>query len=91
MNTRHLLAAASAFAFSAGTAMAGEATNFDIPPSTKSRAEVRAELERAGGAYAIDAGEASFTVQPASRASRADIHAQADQGEPLNVQHYVGE
>lgn len=89
MNTRQLLAAVTAgIAFIGTAAVAQEATNFDIPPSTLTRAEVRAELRNAP----VEIGEARYTVQPATgTVDRGEVRAQADDARPVNIQHYLGE
>lgn len=91
MNTRHLVAAAAAaVAFVGGAAQAQEATNFEIPPSTLSRAEVKADLARAQADLAIPL-DVRETVQPASAAaSRAEVQANAAPAEQLDLQDYVG-
>ena len=49
MNTQHLIGV-SVLGFAAAAACAQEATQFSIPPSTLTRAEVKAELARAQAA-----------------------------------------
>lgn len=93
MITRQLLAAATAaVAFVGSATFAQEATQFEVPPSTLTRAEVKAELARAIADRTYATNEASYTVQPsAGIQSRAEVHAEADNAKPLNVQLYLGE
>lgn len=65
MNTQHLICT-SALAFVAAAACAQEATQFSIPPSTLTRAEVKAELVRA-----LQAGELVGSHESDWRAGRA--------------------
>jgi hypothetical protein len=76
------LVAALALALSAASAVAFEATQFPIEPSTASRAEVQAELSRARAAGALEARAETYgtpqraTERTASGRSRAEVIAE---------------
>ncbi|GEM_PF-3543968 len=80
MNAKQLLAAL-AIALAGNVAMASEeATLFNDPPSTLSRAEVKAELAHAKADGTLFAnGEASRFVEPraATAVARAEVRAEA--------------
>lgn len=79
MNAKHLLAALS-LALAGTGAMAFEATQFDDPVSTLSRAEVRAE-QRDAQPLQLSGGEATqFDDRAAAPVSREEIRAQAREG-----------
>jgi hypothetical protein len=67
MNVQQLIAATAIALVASSGAIAQEATQFEVPPSTLSRAQVKAELADAiaNGRYA-QAGVVSETVQPAA-------------------------
>jgi riboflavin biosynthesis pyrimidine reductase len=80
MNVKYLFAAVS-ISVSASGAMAFEATQFEDPPSTMTRAEVKAELQRAKtDSSVVVGGEATvFTDAPvaAARREREEVRAEA--------------
>jgi hypothetical protein len=80
MNTKHIIAAvAIAFAGTTG-AFASEATQFDIPASTLTRAAVKAELARAQAAGELNRASALYGyAEPVatSTRSRAEVRAEA--------------
>lgn len=81
MNVKHIIATV-AIAFAGTSAMASEATQFTDTPSTKSRAEVKAELNRAQAAGELRGASAlygSFEPVTASVRSRDDVRAEARQ------------
>ena len=94
MNAKQLLAAVS-LAFAGSAALAVEATQFEVPASSLTRAEVKAELARARlDGTLIAGGEATvFADAPAASAlSRADVRADARHAlgaDPFNAL-YVG-
>ena len=73
------LAIAAAFALLSGAALAMEATEFAVEPSTRSRADVLAELAQAQANGEIVRGEAdqSFDRTIASVRSRDAVRAEA--------------
>ncbi|WP_280150838.1 DUF4148 domain-containing protein [Piscinibacter sp. XHJ-5] len=73
------LVAAGVFALLGGAAFAMEATEFPIEPSTRTRAEVKAELQAAIANGEIVRGEASLPPQPpvASTRTREEVRAEA--------------
>lgn len=92
MNTRQLLAVATAAIalVGSGAVIAQEAQQLEVPPSTLTRAEVKADL--AHDPVGETVSEASYTVQAAAGTqNRAEVAAEAHDTEPLNVQRYVGE
>ncbi|KNZ34178.1 MAG: hypothetical protein AD742_01915 [Methylibium sp. NZG] len=83
MNSKLLYSATIAIALlGSGAAMASEATQFDIPAGTATRAEVKAELARAQAAGELNQASALYGyVQPpvASVRTRAEVRAEAVQ------------
>lgn len=81
MNSKLLYVATVAVSLLAsGVAMASEATQFDTPRGTLTRAEVKAELKRAQAAGELDEASAtygSFDPIAASVRSRDDVRAEA--------------
>jgi hypothetical protein len=94
MNAKQIVAAVS-LALAGSAAMAVEATQFEVPASTLTRAEVKAELAQARlDGTLISSGEATvFADAPvASIVSRNDVRADARQAlraDPFNAL-YVG-
>jgi pyruvate-formate lyase-activating enzyme len=82
MNAKTMLTAL-AVAGASGATMAIDATQFDVPPSTKSRAEVRAELEQAKlDGTLMSGGDATvFVDRPvaALQRTRAEVRAELEQ------------
>jgi Domain of unknown function (DUF4148) len=81
MNTKQLIAAA-AIAFAGTSAFAIEATQIEVPASTLTRAEVKAELARAQAAGELNQASALYGyAQPvfASVRTRAEVRAEAVQ------------
>ena len=79
MNTKHIIAAV-AIAFAGTGAFATEATQFDIPAGTLSRAAVKAELARAQAAGELNHASALYGyAEPvvASVRTRAEVRAEA--------------
>jgi hypothetical protein len=78
MNAKQVLAVL-AVALAGNVAMATEATQFEPPASTLTRAEVKADLARAvQDGTLVSRGEATqFADQTASVRSRADVRAEA--------------
>lgn len=56
-------------------AFAAEYTNFDIPPSTLTRAEVRAAISNPNASGILIVGDATQFALPSAGAVRADRHA----------------
>jgi Domain of unknown function (DUF4148) len=81
MNSKLLYAATIAIALlGSGAAMASEATQFDTTPSTLTRAEVKAELQRAqaaGELNGVSATYGDFGKAVASVRSRDEVRAEA--------------
>jgi len=81
MNSRLLYTATVALALlSSGAAMASEATQFETPQGTLSRAEVKAELERAqtaGELNRVSATYGDFDAMQAGERNRAEVRAEA--------------
>lgn len=81
MNSKLLYSATVALALlSSGAAMASEATQFDTPKGTLTRAEVRTELQRAQAAGELNGVSATFGAFEDIQASvrnRADVRAEA--------------
>lgn len=81
MNSKLLYTATVALALlSSGAAMASEATQFDTPQGTLTRAEVKAELKRAqaaGELNGVSATYGDFADVQASVRSRAEVKAEA--------------
>jgi hypothetical protein len=76
MNAKSLLAALS-LAVAGSAAFAGEATEFAVPASTLSRAEVKAAAAQPNN-NVVQYGEAtSFADLPAAARSREDVRAEA--------------
>jgi len=81
MNTKHILAAA-AIAFLGSGAFASEATQFDIPAGTLTRAEVKADLARAQAAGELNRASALYGyAEPvvASVRTRDEVRSEAIQ------------
>jgi hypothetical protein len=78
MNHKQLVAA-GLFALLGGTAIAQEATEFPLEPSTRTRAEVKAELLAAIANGELVRGEASLPPGPpvASTRTREEVRAEA--------------
>ena len=81
MNSKLIYTATLAVALlGGGAAMASEATQFGIDPSTASRAEVKAELERAQGAGEFKQATQAyggFVTPLGSQRSRAEVRDEA--------------
>jgi hypothetical protein len=83
MNSKLLYAATVAIALlGSGAAMASEATQFDTPRGTLTRAEVKAELKRAQAAGELNGVSATYgsfdsKSQGVSVRSRAEVQAEA--------------